>query len=94
MTYSNTDAEDATDALSGDSEEQGENSQQTFYLPSDFLNGKKYKAGDSITLKVMGEDEDGDTEVTLAMDGGDESDWRNDLKQSMADQGSGPQEQA
>ena len=64
-----------------DPDQDGDND-ATFFLPPDFLGGKKYKKGDTISLTVMGEDEDGDTEVCLAGKGGND-DWRDDLKQTM-----------
>jgi hypothetical protein len=44
----------------------------TCYLPSDFPGADTLKAGDTITLKVVGKDADGDLEVAHA-DNGDQS---------------------
>jgi hypothetical protein len=85
------DMENAADALGGGSEEgAGEEGAQapasnTFFLPKDFLGGKAFKAGDTISLTVVGTDADGDTEVSMG--GGDESDWKTDLRKTMAADG-------
>ena len=43
-------------------------SAKTFFLSPDMLGGKECKAGDTITLKVLGSDKDGDYEVEIADD--------------------------
>jgi hypothetical protein len=69
----------------GTTEQSSENS---FFIPKDIIGDKEYKAGDKITLEVMGSDEDGDLEVCLpgaATEGGD---WRDDLKTELTNAGS------
>jgi hypothetical protein len=58
---------------------------ESFYIPKDMLGGKSYKQGDSITLEVMGEDQDGDLEVCLPNEAG--ADWRSELKSQLSDAG-------
>ena len=92
------DAAGALDATGGtppddDSAQQAPpaSSDGTFFIPADVLGGKKYKSGDTITLEVKGEDQDGDLEVAMAASAaGDESgggDWRTELKSKLADAG-------
>jgi hypothetical protein len=86
---------DPTQALEGgdsgasDASDDNANEAQpgTFYLPKDFLGGKTFKAGDKITLSVVGEDEDGDVEVSLGDSGSAAGSWKDDLKQSLSQQG-------
>ncbi len=77
----------ASDAADDNAENEGGNG--TFFIPSDILAGKDYKAGDTITLEVVGTDEDGDTEVKMAGGGSEGEGWQSDLKSSLAaaDQG-------
>jgi hypothetical protein len=49
-----------------DSSDPGSQEQGSFYLPQSFLNGKTCKAGDKITLEVVGTDDEGDVEVKMA----------------------------
>lgn len=63
----------------------------TFFLPQDFPGSEGLKPGDTITLKVVGKDSEGDIEV--AMDGGEEEmSMADDLRQSMGSE-TGPEEQ-
>ncbi len=56
----------------------------TFFLPKDFLGGKMPKAGEKITLTVVGTDEDGDVEVSMGDANSSES-WQGDLEKSLAE---------
>lgn len=58
----------------GDEQEQpGESKGYTCFLPGDFPGAENLKAGDSITLKVVGKDKDGDIEVQhTAEEGGED----------------------
>ena len=97
MTEPNT-PQDAAAALQPQSADTSQDNSQTppegggddgsFFIPADVLGGKKYKAGDTITLSVKGEDGVGDLEVTMA-GAGDEGggDWRNELKSKLAEAG-------
>ncbi len=87
--------QDAADQL-GESQESGQSdaaddnaseksSSDSFFIPKDIVGGKTYKKGDKITLEVMGEDEDGDLEVCVP--GANSTNWRDDLKATMSDQG-------
>lgn len=54
----------AADQLEGASEnQQPQGEDNSFYLPGDFPGAENLKAGDTITLKVVGKDKDGDIEV-------------------------------
>lgn len=57
----------------------------TFFLPPDFLSGKTYKKGDTITLTVIGEDQDGDVEVSLAAGGDNSQSMADDLRASLSE---------
>jgi hypothetical protein len=58
----------------------------SFYLPQNMLGGKTFKAGDKITLEVVGADDEGDVEVKLAADSTSEKpSFADDLKSSMAE---------
>jgi len=84
---------EAGESGASDAGEDNANERQpnTFFLPPDFLGGKKYKKGDTITLSVIGEDEDGDTEVSLAGEGeGDEEGWQSDLNKTLSAAGQKP----
>lgn len=54
----------------------------SFFLSPDQLGGKECKAGDTISLKVLGMDKDGDYEVEIA----DDSEPDADADEPMADQ--------
>lgn len=58
---------------------------QTFFLPSDFPNADKLKAGESINLKVVGVSEDGEVEVALGSgeDGEEGKSLGDDLRESL-----------
>jgi hypothetical protein len=57
----------------------------SFFLSADQLGGKECKAGDKITLQVLGLDKDGNYEVEFANDAEPDSD-QDDSGMSMADQ--------
>lgn len=76
----------AGDSSQSDDGNQDQSDNQSFYLPSSFPGRENYKAGDTITLKVVGADADGDLEVQCQGpdDGsGDQSDWKSDLKANV-----------
>lgn len=58
----------------------------SFFIPGDMIGDKTYKEGDSITLQVMGTDEDGDLEVCLPGEGGG---WKNELQTKLSEAGKG-----
>jgi len=63
-------------------------SEETFFLPEKFLasQGKEYGPGDTVSLKVVGKDADGDLEVVCVKEpGGDEKDWKTDLRETMTE---------
>lgn len=67
--------------------EAGEQDDGSFYLPQNMLGGKTCKAGDKITLEVVGTDDEGDVEVKLAGVEGDsygkKSSFADDMKAAM-----------
>lgn len=80
---------DPADAsASGDMQDQGgdEQSSNSFFIPKDVLDGSGYKDGDkTITLNVLGPDQDGDLEVCCPTgDGESKGDWRSELKSKLA----------
>lgn len=76
-----------TDA-SPDDQDQDTNDQSSnsFFIPKDVLDGSGYKDGDkTITLDVLGPDQDGDLEVCCpTSDGDSKGDWRSELKTKLA----------
>lgn len=60
-------AADALEQGPGQGDQEGD-AGYTCYLPSDFPGAENLKAGDTITLKVVGKDADGDLEVASADD--------------------------
>jgi hypothetical protein len=58
-------AADALEQGQGQGDQSGDKG-YTCYLPSDFPGADTLKAGDTITLKVVGKDSDGDLEVAHA----------------------------
>ena len=62
-----------------------QSSEGSFFIPKDVLAGKSYKAGDKITLQVMGEDGDGDLEVCMPGAGG--GNWQDELKTKLSEAG-------
>lgn len=56
---------------------------QSFFLPSSFPGRANYKSGDTITLKVIGEDADGDLEVKCLHPKGEKKDMMSDLRESV-----------
>lgn len=57
----------------------------SFFIPKDVVASTGYKEGDkTITLNVLGSDEDGDLEVSGPDSGGGNSgDWRSELKSGL-----------
>jgi hypothetical protein len=53
-----------------------------FFLPDDFPERGDYRAGDTITLKVVGEDADGRLEAECMHDD-EEKDWKSDMRETM-----------
>ena len=70
VTNDSTDSS-AADALDQSPEQDSSDSDSgyTCYLPSDFPGADSLKAGDTITLKVVGKDAEGDIEVEHANGG-------------------------
>ena len=62
-------------------EDEGSGSDESLFIPSDCLGGKDFSAGDTITLKVIGKNSDGDLEVSMG--GGDEEDMGSDEADKM-----------
>lgn len=69
-------------------EDEAGSTRNSFFIPADTLGGKTYQPGDELTLKVVGHDQDGDLEVTMAgNESGDATegeapggDWRSELR--------------
>src|SRR5882672_6447997 len=57
----------------GNQEQPDESKGYTCFLPGDFPGAENLKAGDSITLKVVGKDKDGDIEVQHVDEGDGEA---------------------
>lgn len=80
----------ATDEQEGQAEPAGEQEPRgdTFFLPPTFPGADGLAQGDTVTLRVVGSNEQGELEVeNVSREGaGGEGDapWANDLKQSMA----------
>lgn len=55
----------------------------TFFMPPDFPGAENLKAGDTVTLRVVGKSSDGEIEVEHVGEPA-ESDWKTDLRSSMA----------
>lgn len=57
--------------------------EDTFFLPTDFPNSDSLKAGDTVTLTVVGKDADGNVEVEHQPDQGEgeppATGWKSDL---------------
>ena len=64
---------------------QEQSNEGSFFIPKDVLGGKSFKKGESVTLTVMGEDEDGDLEVCLPGESG--GDWKDELKTKLTEAG-------
>jgi hypothetical protein len=77
-------ASDAGDPGENDESENSDQGDQTFFLPPTFPGMDQYKPGDTITLRVVGKDSDGDLEVEcVEPDQGDQADWKSDLRKSV-----------
>ena len=59
----------------------------TFWIPTDFPGADQLKEGDTITLRVVGRDGNGEVEVELAGGPEQETDWKTDLKNEAPDMG-------
>lgn len=57
------------------------NADNTFFLPAEFPGSDSFKPGDSITLKVVSRNNDGEIEVSAG--GGKEMSMSDDLRTSM-----------
>jgi hypothetical protein len=85
MTTDQTPADMPPETPSENEDEVEQASENSFFIPKDILGDKSYKKGDTISLEVMGEDEDGDLEVCLpSAEGGG---WESELKQKLSDAG-------
>ena len=62
MPYDETTAAEPGDDLTA-RQDQPATREDTFFLPSDFPGSDNLKPGDTLTLKVVGKDADGDIEV-------------------------------
>lgn len=60
--------------------------QGSFFIPKDLIGGKQYKPGETLSLEVVGHDEDGDLEVKCCGGEGESEggDWRNELRGAIA----------
>lgn len=76
------------DATQQQPESDQSESDESFHLPAGVLDGQEYKAGDTITLKVVSVDADGGCEVEVDdgadNEAGEAKDWRTDLRDTMA----------
>jgi hypothetical protein len=78
------DSEDASeDAADNGADEAQEGEDNTFYLPGDFPGAANLKAGDTVTLRVVGKDADGDIQVET--DNGSGSDSNKPIMQDFED---------
>lgn len=74
----------STDETTDSSDSEQSSDDQSFFLPSSFPGRAGYKPGDTITLKVVGEDADGDLEVKCEHPkGGEKKDMMSDLRESV-----------
>ena len=62
---------------------------KTFFLSPDQLGGKECKAGDTISLKILGTDKDGDYEVEVANDSEPDADPDDSMGETMRKEISG-----
>lgn len=62
---------------------------ETFFLPDSFPNREDYKPGDTITLKVVGADADGDLEVECVQPKDGHKSMADDLRATMGPDMSG-----
>lgn len=86
-TYGKTTGPSESENASKDSPE-GNEEGYTCFLPGDFPGADELKPGDTVTLKVVGKDKDGDLEVEHMPKGGTKDDngtlgLMDDLDQSM-----------
>ena len=60
----------------------------SFFIPSDALSGREFKAGDMLTFEVIGLDSEGDVEVRMSEDAGKpKGDFVADLRKEMMTNG-------
>lgn len=79
----NADLRESSDVDSGERED-------TFFLPPDFPGADGLKAGDTITLRVVGKNSDGEVEVESSSGQtteGKSDDWEHDLRSNASSMG-------
>lgn len=79
MAYDTSAAAELDNPEAGASEERGD----TFFLPESFPGKEDYKPGDTITLKVVGQDADGGLEVECVHEKDGEKPWQDDMRDTM-----------
>lgn len=77
-------------APEGGMEDEGGAAGGSFFIPADMLGGKTFQAGDELTIKVIGHDQDGDLEATMVGGGEGEGaaeggDWRSELHSKLSE---------
>lgn len=81
----------AGDTLQSGPEEQGETSgEDTYFLPAGAVEGKDVKPGDIIKFKVVGEDKDGNVEVSCVDDsdkGKGGMSWQDEMRKTVPPSG-------
>lgn len=84
MPYDDSTDTGAADELTAENPDEGQTARDdTFFLPSDFPGSDALKAGDTLTLRVVGKDADGDIEVEHVAGEPAKSGMMDDLRTSM-----------
>lgn len=77
-----SDAEEQPESPDTEKQEgdEGEASEGTFFLPQDFPDAGSLNPGDTLSLKVLGKDKDGNVEVERCAPG---KGWKSDMKKEL-----------